>query len=233
MTWRDVLPVHPAAELFPALSDDELRALGKDIEEHGIQRPVTLIEDGSGWMLLDGRNRLDAMELVGIQVVSDDVTTGFPLRDIRHMILPATTDATAYVVSANIHRRHLTAEQKRELIGKLLTAHPEKSDRQIGAALKADHKTVGGIRREKEATGEIPQLGVHVGADGRSRPASRSPAPTRRAPPRRDSSQAAVEAASIIADALSDDRLARLVELLGSLPPSGIRRLLHLLEPRA
>jgi hypothetical protein len=30
-SWRDVLPVHPAAELFEPLSPDELRALGEDI----------------------------------------------------------------------------------------------------------------------------------------------------------------------------------------------------------
>ena len=48
----------------------------------------------------------------------------------------------AYVTSANIHRRHLTAEQKRELIAKLIEADPTKSNRQIAKTVKVDHKTV-------------------------------------------------------------------------------------------
>ena len=43
--------------------------------------------------------------------------------------IDAETDPYAYVLSANVHRRHLTAEQKRELIAKVLKAQPEKSNR--------------------------------------------------------------------------------------------------------
>jgi len=32
-SWRDVLSVHPAAELFPQMSADELRELGEDIKK--------------------------------------------------------------------------------------------------------------------------------------------------------------------------------------------------------
>jgi hypothetical protein len=49
--------------------------------------------------------------------------------------LPADVDAYSYVMSANIHRRHLTIEQKRELIGKLLKAQPKQSNRQIAVKL--------------------------------------------------------------------------------------------------
>ena len=30
-TWRDMLEVHPAADLFPMMAPDELKALGEDI----------------------------------------------------------------------------------------------------------------------------------------------------------------------------------------------------------
>jgi hypothetical protein len=96
------------------------------------------------------------------------------------------------VISANIHRRHLTVEKKRELIGKLLKADPTKSDRAIAKTTKTDHKTVASVRARKEATGEIPQLKKTVGADGktRKRPAKKKqkaakvePEPERTRPP--------------------------------------------------
>jgi hypothetical protein len=35
MTWRDHLKIHPAAELFPRMSDAELDELTKDIKKRG------------------------------------------------------------------------------------------------------------------------------------------------------------------------------------------------------
>jgi hypothetical protein len=44
-TWRGVLPVHPAAELLPAMTDVELRDLGEDIRKHGQRIPITTLTD--------------------------------------------------------------------------------------------------------------------------------------------------------------------------------------------
>jgi hypothetical protein len=35
MSWRDHLPVHPAADLFPMMSELELDELAKDIKDKG------------------------------------------------------------------------------------------------------------------------------------------------------------------------------------------------------
>src|SRR5262249_58475501 len=42
--------------------------------------------------------------------------------------------------------------------------------------VKADHKTVGAIRKKKEVTGEIPQLKKTTGADGKARKRPSKPA---------------------------------------------------------
>jgi len=69
-SWRDVLPIHPAANLFPAMSETELRELGADIKKNGMTSPILLWPgDDGNYSLLDGRNRLNAMELVGLKTV--------------------------------------------------------------------------------------------------------------------------------------------------------------------
>ena len=45
MTWRDILPVHPAADLLPVLAPDVLKALAEDIQKNGLLMPVTLWHD--------------------------------------------------------------------------------------------------------------------------------------------------------------------------------------------
>src|SRR5215471_6537024 len=64
-SWRDTLPVHRAAELFPLMSPDELRALGEDIVKNGLTSAIVLWQPDpkSPMYLLDGRNRLDAIEI--------------------------------------------------------------------------------------------------------------------------------------------------------------------------
>ena len=193
-SWRDTLKIHPAADLFPLMSADEQRVHGEDIVKKGLTSPIALWQaDGkTAPVLLDGRNRLDGVEIATgcqVQVVQEPIhsrsrTTLWSIKagdewiaDDKVVLLDASVDPYAYVVSANIHRRHLTPEKKRELIGKLLAAKPEASNVSIAKIAKADDKTVAAVRREKEATSEIPKLTKRVGADGRARkqPSTRKP----------------------------------------------------------
>jgi hypothetical protein len=184
-SWRDVLPVHPAAEVLPPMSRDEQIALGEDIKANGLTSRIAIISTTDGCRLLDGRNRLDAMERAGIKfelslrkngkwkLEIDDVPIDFA-RTIC-------AEPYAFVISSNIHRRHLTGEQKRDVIAKLMKATPAKSNRQIAAIVKADDKTVGSVRRKLEATAEIPQLTKTVGKDGKARkPPTHKPSTTTR-----------------------------------------------------
>ncbi len=137
-SWRDVLKIHPACELFPLMSPAELKELGEDIKKNGLQQRIQLwpVDEPPGHVLLDGRNRLDAMEAVGLKLVDnpnattvEEIFAGDNIRATLIAPIPAKAiDPVAYVISANIRRRHLTWEQKRTLIAELLRADPNRSN---------------------------------------------------------------------------------------------------------
>src|SRR5262249_18903614 len=76
-SWRDVIKVHSAADLFPLMPEAELR---EDIKKNGLTSPIVFFKEGTSYSLLDGRNRLDAMELVGISFsLRDHGTAGWKI----------------------------------------------------------------------------------------------------------------------------------------------------------
>lgn len=152
-TWRNRFKVHPAADVFPMMSDDELAELGEDIKANGLQSPIIcqdISEAGGGEaeILLDGRNRLEAMERSG--QYNGDVDTIF-----------VKGDPVSVIISANIHRRHLTKQQQASLIvevhavGGIIRQHGEKIKRgrptsPIKAAAMATAKEHGISKRTVE-----------------------------------------------------------------------------------
>jgi hypothetical protein len=154
---------HPLADMLPLTEGEEFDVLVDDIKANGLHEQIILY-DG---MILDGRNRYRAC-----------VALGWTQGAIRDMALSLDSlidedygGPAAYVISANIHRRHLnlTAEQRRELIAKLIKAQPEKSDRQIAATAKASPTTVGTVRAKLGSTVQPGQLAKRVGKDGKAR----------------------------------------------------------------
>lgn len=93
----DYLP-HAFADLFPTMADDELAALKADLTVHGLRQPIVLFEGA----ILDGRNRYRACREAGVTVRFEQF---FGVED----------DALAFVLSTNLHRRHLSAGQKAAL----------------------------------------------------------------------------------------------------------------------
>jgi DNA-binding Lrp family transcriptional regulator len=82
-------------------------------------------------------------------------------------------DPYEFVVSANIHRRHLTTEQRLELVDKFVKANPEKSDRQIAETVKASPTTVGKRRARLEKSGDVSTVDTRQDKRGRQQPAKK------------------------------------------------------------
>ena len=160
------------------MSEAELAALGKDIRKHGLTSSIAVWSDGKSLVqLLDGRSRLDAIEIeIGPAIVGPpSVMAGKDFLAVNKVIvLDRSVDPYAFVISANIHRRHLTGEQKHELIAKLIETDPTKSNRQIAKTVKVDHKTVASVRAEKEGRGEIPHVETRTDSKGRKQPARKT-----------------------------------------------------------
>jgi hypothetical protein len=160
------LPAHPAAELFPMMTDDELRDLAADIKKHGQKEPIIVLGD----KVLDGRNRLAACKLAG-------VTPWIMNIDEERNYFLAQNNPTDYVLSANLFRRHLNGQQRREVIAKLLKEKPQQPDRQVAAKVGSTNKTVGKVRKELEGREEIPHVEARTDSKGRSQPATRNGIP--------------------------------------------------------
>ena len=106
------IPTHPAAELFPALPEGELKALSKDISAHGQRDPVIVLVDADGSRsLLDGRNRVAACKLADVEP------------SVREVSIQDIGEPVAYVLGKNIYRRHLTKQQRAMAVAML---YPDK-----------------------------------------------------------------------------------------------------------
>jgi ParB-like chromosome segregation protein Spo0J len=93
---------HPHSEIFPMMEDDtaEFAALVDDIKEHGLREPIAIHKG----MILDGRNRYRACQKLGTEI------------DIKEY---DGDDLVGFVLSANLHRRHLNEGQRAMVAAKL------------------------------------------------------------------------------------------------------------------
>jgi hypothetical protein len=89
------MEVHELAKLFPEMSDFDFEELKEDIKENGLLNPITIYEG----MILDGAHRARACEELGRTPEAEEFEG-------------TAADALTFVVSSNVHRRHLTESQK-------------------------------------------------------------------------------------------------------------------------
>ena len=119
---------HPLANMFPMIEGNAFEELKRDIAAQGILEPIRLYQG----MILDGRNRYAAGKACGHTFSVDDFVQWEG----------TIADAEAWVISTNLHRRHLSAKQKQEMVRDRIRKAPEMSNRQIAKLLGVSHTMV-------------------------------------------------------------------------------------------
>jgi N6-adenosine-specific RNA methylase IME4 len=144
---------HSISNIFPLLSEAELAELAADIRENGLLQPIFLY-DGK---ILDGRNRYQACQLAGVQPRFEQFKGDDPL---------------AFVISANLRRRHLNESQRGLIARRLATMRqgsrtdlqhsanlPEVSQDKAAEMMNVSPRTVRTVTAvEREAPDLIPQI---------------------------------------------------------------------------
>jgi ParB-like chromosome segregation protein Spo0J len=94
---NQTIELHPLCTYFPRMSDAEFNSLKDNIQDNGQTHPIYTL-DG---MILDGGNRYRALCELGIDPVIIEYTGSNP---------------TQFILSSNLHRRHLTQGQSAAIV---------------------------------------------------------------------------------------------------------------------
>lgn len=110
------LTVHPFADAFPYVSEEETLELAQDIEANGLHHPIVLFENE----ILDGRNRLRALAKTNLTSVPVEEYLG--------------DDPVGYIISLNLLRRQLSTGQKAVLALAAIPYYEERAKERMVAA---------------------------------------------------------------------------------------------------
>jgi N6-adenosine-specific RNA methylase IME4/ParB-like chromosome segregation protein Spo0J len=113
------IDAHPYAKMFPRMADAAFEELKRDIQLNGLRQPIILYQG----LILDGRHRYQACSDLDIEGAQE--------------VFAGTDDeALQYVISTNLHRRHLNESQRAMVAAELVNlAHGQKkADVQIWTA---------------------------------------------------------------------------------------------------
>jgi hypothetical protein len=109
MAWRDQLDIHPACEVMLETTPQDLRVLSDDIKANGLRERARLVRVGERYQVLDGRSRLDALEMIApINVFAGNM----PNRRFFEVVDLQGCDPLTLVISWNVHRRHWNESQR-------------------------------------------------------------------------------------------------------------------------
>lgn len=147
------MKIHEYANLFPMCSEAELQTLADDIKQNGLRQPIVIDEEEK---ILDGRNRAAACKIAGVEPTYEP----FAGNDEQKV---------AYVVSVNLHRRHLKTSQRASVAAKLLPIYEAQAAKRMTATLKKGSKTPGRENLpEREAGRARDKAGAALSVSGKA-----------------------------------------------------------------
>lgn len=155
-------------QLLPRLSDEEYDALKNDIAENGVRVPIDVDEDGT---ILDGHHRA---------WITADLGIDCPRRVVSGL---SDEQKRTHAVAVNVHRRSLSREQRREVVGKLRA-----DGMSLPRIAQAVGISVGTAHADAQAFNPDSLPDRVTGADGKSYAASRPAPPTPQPEPPSDES---------------------------------------------
>jgi ParB-like chromosome segregation protein Spo0J len=102
---------HPACLLLPEMTEHEYRELVDDIRDHGQRERIRVLPDGR---IFDGRHRWRACQELGIEPKIARHLPPYEGAELDRWV-------AEFVISANLHRRHLTTQQRAAVAAELAT----------------------------------------------------------------------------------------------------------------
>lgn len=150
-------------QVMPPLSADEYQELKADIAKRGVLVAVELDDAGN---ILDGHHRVQAAQELGLQDWPQIVRIGLTEDEKR-----------THARKLNMARRHLSREQRREMIEATARENPNKSNRQIANDLGVSEHTVASVRGDNPELRRAQNADVATVTDtlGRVQPARKAP----------------------------------------------------------
>ena len=148
----DDLTRHPLSEVWGDMPDKDFRELVEDVRKNGVRQPVTLYEG----RVLDGWHRYRAALEAGVDPPFEDY---------------AGDDPGGFVISANLHRRHLNPIGRAKIVARARRWAPVGKPRQVAelgervhttaemaAEANVPHRTMerGKAEVRRERSGEVP-----------------------------------------------------------------------------
>lgn len=143
-------PYHAVANVFPLLQGEEYEQFKADIAANGLREAIWLHPDGS---IIDGRNRHRAC-----------LDTGTPL---RFRTWDGRGSLVTFVVSLNLHRRHLNKGQLAFVADSLRPLFEEEARERQLAQLKQNQDTVKEKVPERDKGQSRDQAAEAVGTNGK------------------------------------------------------------------
>ena len=180
--------LHPLCVLFPRMAGGEFDALREDIRNNGLRTPIVL-HDG---MILDGGNRYRACIEAGVDPEFTEFAGG---------------NIASFVLSVNLHRRHLSAGQQAAIVASAQdwsqaqpASRPGKAGNATGLSTVAQRTAQSGASDKTQRMadkvakadpalavrvghGEVSLPKAHAAVSKPAKPKAPKPAPTAKAGP--------------------------------------------------